>query len=78
MSFLIKYNQLLEKYEIWGKVKISIKKEFGSEPVYNEKYMEAEIKPYNGKINTTLHNNKIPKEGSRFICSSVISIDSVT
>ena len=34
MSFLIKDDELLEKYnEIWGKVKNIIKKEFNSEPV---------------------------------------------
>ena len=34
MSFLVKDNQLLEKYnEIWEKVSNSIKKEFDSEPV---------------------------------------------
>ena len=32
---------------------------------------------YNGKIITSFHNNKIPKEGSQFICSSVILVDSV-
>ena len=38
MSFLIKENELLEKYnEIWEKVKNSIKKEFDSELVYNVK-----------------------------------------
>ena len=37
MSFLIRYNELLTKYnEIWEKVKNSIKKEFDSEPAYNE------------------------------------------
>ena len=37
ISFLIKGDELLEKYnEIWEKVKNSIKKEFDSEPVYNE------------------------------------------
>ena len=34
------------------------------------------IKSYNGKINTNFRNNKIPKEGSQFICLSVILIDS--
>ena len=35
MSFLMKDDELLEKYnEIWGKVKNSIKKEFDSELVY--------------------------------------------
>ena len=78
MSFLRKDDGLLEKYnEIWEKVNNIIKKEFDSEPVYNEKYLKAKTKSYNGKINTNFHNDKIPKEGSQFICSSVILINSV-
>ena len=78
MSFLIKDDELLEKYnEIWEKIKNSIKKEFDSKSVYNEKYLKAKIKSYNWKINTNFHNNKIPGEGSQFICLSVIFIDSV-
>ena len=69
ISFLIKDDKLLEKYnEIWEKVKNSLKKEFDSEPVYNEKYLKAKIKSYNGKINTNFHGNKIPKKGSQLIC----------
>ena len=71
--FLVKDDGLIEKYnEIWEKVKNSIKKEFDSEPVYNEKYLNTEIKSCNGKINTNFHNNKIPQECSQFICLSVI------
>ena len=78
MSFLIKDEKLLEKYnQIWKKVSNIIKKEFDSNPVYNEKYIKAKTKPYNGKINTNFHNNKILKEGSQCICLSVILIDSV-
>ena len=77
ISFLIKDDELLEKYnEIWEKVRNSLKKEFDNEPVYNEKYLKAKIKSCNGKINTNFHNNKIPKEGSQLICLSVILIDS--
>ena len=77
MSFLIK-DKLLEIHnKIWEKVKSSLKKEFDSEPVYNEKYLKAKIKSYNGKVNTNFHNNKIPNEGSQFICLSVILINSV-
>ena len=47
--------------------KNSFTKEFDSEPVYNEKYLKAKIKSYNGKINTNFHDNEIPKEGSQFI-----------
>ena len=36
-SFLLKDYELLEKYdEIWEKIKNNIKKEFASQPVYNE------------------------------------------
>ena len=66
MPFLIKYEKLLEKFhEIWKKVCKITKKEFDSNPVYNEKYIKTKIKSYNGKINTNFHNNKIAKEGSQ-------------
>ena len=45
--------------------------------MYNEKYLKAKIKSYNGKININFHNNKTPKEGSQFIYLSAILIDSV-
>ena len=57
------------------KVKNSVKKEFDSETVYNEKYLKAKVKSYNGKINTNFHNVKIPKEGSQFNCLSEMFID---
>ena len=61
MSFLVKDNQLIEKYnEIWEKVSTSIKKEFDSEPVENEKYLKTKLKSNNGKIDTNVHNTKIP------------------
>ena len=69
MSFLIKDDELLEKYnKIQEKVTSSIKKEFHSKPVYNQKYLKAKIKSQNGKINTNFHNDKIPREGSQLIC----------
>ena len=53
------------------KVKISIKKRFDSGPVYNEKYVKAKIKFYNGKTNF-LQNNKILEESPQFFSLSVI------
>ena len=44
--------------------------------MYNKKYLKAKIKPYNEKINTNFHNNKIPKEDPQYICLSVILLDS--
>ena len=77
MSFFIKDDNLLEKYnEIWEKIK-QYQKKFDSKPVYNEKYLKTKIKSQNGKIYTNFHNNKIPREGSQLISLSVILIDSV-
>ena len=41
------------------------------------KYLKTKIKSYTRKMNTSPQNNIIPKEGSQFICLSVILINSV-
>ena len=41
MSFLIKDDELLEKYKkIWDKIRNSMIKGFNTEPVYNEKKLK--------------------------------------
>ena len=66
---MMKDDKLLEKYnEIWNKVSYTIVREFGSNLVYNKKYLSAKTKSYNGKTNKNFHNNKLPKEASQFIC----------
>ena len=78
ISFLIKDDELLEKYnKILEKFENTLKKGFDTERVYNENYLEAKIKSYNGKINRSFHYNKIPEEVSLCICLSVILIDFV-
>ena len=54
------------------KIKNNLQKEFDSEPVSNEKYLNVNIKSYNGKINTNFRNNEIPKEDFHRICLSII------
>ena len=61
---------------IFGKKLKIVSKKIDSEPVYNKKYLKDQVNSYNGKININFHNNKIPKEGSQYICFSVILIDS--
>ena len=58
------------------KVKNSFKKKLIVNQ-YTMKYLKVKLKSYNGKFNTNLHNNKIPKESSQCIYLSVILIDSV-
>ena len=52
MSFLMKGNEVLEKYnEIWKKIINSIKKESDRESVYNEKYLKIKVKPQKKVLN---------------------------
>ena len=71
-------NYWKNKMKFGKKLKAVSKENFIVEPVYNDKYLKAEIKSYNGKINTNFHDNKITKEGSNLICLSVILIESVS
>ena len=67
-----------KKYNEFGKKdKNSLKKEFDSKPIYNDKYLKAKIKSYNGKININFHKNKTAKENPQYICLSVVLLDSI-
>ena len=57
-----------------GKVTKNIKKEFDSEPIYNEKYLKTKIKSDKRK---KLTHTFMLKEGSQCICLSVVLIDTV-
>ena len=47
MYYLIKYDDLLEKHNIiWDEVSADIKKEFGSESVYNKEFLKAKMKSH--------------------------------
>ena len=49
-----------------------------SEPVYkSEKYLKIKIKSYDRKINTSFHDNSVPKESSHRVGLSVTLIDSI-
>ena len=51
MSFLIKDNEVWEKYQhIWDVIKLGIK--FHSEPVYECKYLKAKLREFDCVIKT--------------------------
>ena len=50
---------------------------FHSNPVYDEKYINAKVKEFNGVVNTNFWGNKVPKEGVHYTCITYLSIDSV-
>ena len=50
---------MIDKYnEIWSKIKGELK--FDSMPVYDEKYMKAKVREFNGVIKTNFLDDKIP------------------
>ena len=78
MSFVIKDDDLLDKYnEIWDKIKETLNIKFHSMPVYDEKYIKAKVREFNGAIKTNFLGNKIPKESMHYTCITCITIDSV-
>ena len=78
MSFLIKYDEVWEKYEhIWDVIKNKLKIKFYSLPVYDKKYLKNKVREYGGMIKTNVLGNVILKENMHYTCIACITIDSV-
>ena len=54
---------------------LSIK--FHSIPVFDEKYIKAKVREFNGVIKTNFLGDEVPKENEHYICIACITIDSV-
>ena len=50
---------------------------FHSLLVYDEKYIKAKLKEFNGVVNTNFLGDEIPKEGVYHTCIACLSIDFV-
>ena len=78
MSFMVKYDDVLDKYkEIWEKIKNKLSIKFHSMPVYDEKYLKAKVREFNGVIKANLLGNNIPKENKHYTCIACVTIDFV-
>ena len=78
MSFLIKDDEVWEKYEqIWDVIKNKLGIKFHSEPVYEYKYLKAKVREFDGVIKTNFLGNDMPKENIHYTCIACITIDSV-
>ena len=78
MSFIIKDNDVLDKHnEIWDKIKETLSIKFHSMPVYDEKYIKAKVREFNGVIKTNFLGDEVPKENKHYTCIACITIDSV-
>ena len=78
MSFLIKNDEVSQKYEDIGNViknKLSIK--FNSEPIYENKHLKAKVREFDGDIKTNFLSNGLPKENTYYTCIACITVNSV-
>ena len=75
---MIKDDDVLDKYnEIWDKIKNKLSIKFHSEPVYDEKYIKAKVRKFDGVIKTNFLGDKAPKENENYTCIACITTDSV-
>ena len=78
MFFVIKDDFVLDKdNEIWDKIKETRNIKFHSMPVFDEKYIKAKVREFNGAIKTNFLGDEIPKENVYYACIACITIDSV-
>ena len=78
MSFLIKNNEVWEKYkQIWCLIKNKLGIKFHSSPLHDKKYLKTKVKEYDGVIKTNFLGNDVPKENKYYICIACITINSV-
>ena len=78
MSLLIKNSEVWEKYEeIWNVIKNKLNIKFHSQPIYENKYLKAKVREFNGNIKTNFLGNNLPKENTYYTCTACITIDSV-
>ena len=78
MSFLIKDDEVWEKYEqIWDVIKNKLGIKFHSEPIYEQKYLKAKVREFDGVIKTNFLGNDMPKENMHYACIAYITTDSV-
>ena len=65
MSFLIKNSEVWEKYEeIWNVIKNKLNIKFHSQPIYENKYLKAKVREFDGNIKTNFLGNDLPKENT--------------
>ena len=78
MSFLIKDNEVWDKYEqIWDVIKNKLGIKFHSLPDYDKKYLKIKVREFDGKKKTNFLGNDVLKENIHHTYMACITIDSV-
>ena len=78
ISFMVKDDNVLDKYnKIQNKIKENLNIKFHSMSVYDETYIKAKVREFDGKIKTNFLGDEVPKENMHYTCIACITIDSV-
>ena len=78
MPFMVKGDSVLNKYNrIWDKIKGKLNIKFHCMPVYDQTYIKAKVREFEGVIKTNFLGDEIPKENMHYACIACITIDSV-
>ena len=78
MSFLIKNDEVWQKYaDIWDVIKNKLNIKFHSQPIYENKYLKAKVREFNGNIKVNFLGNNVPKENTYYTYIACITLDSV-
>ena len=78
MSFLIKDDEVWEKYEqIWDVIKNKLSIKFHSKPIYEQKYLKAKVREFDGVIKNFLGNDMPKGNNMHYACIAYITTDSV-
>ena len=68
----------MNKYnEIWDKIKETLSIKFHGTPVYDEKYIKAKVRAFNGVVKTNFLSDEVPKENENYTYIACATIDSV-
>ena len=78
MSFIVKDDNVLDKYnKTWNKIKEKVNIIFHSVPIYDETYIKAKVREFDGEIKKNILGDEVPKENMDYTCIACITIDSV-
>ena len=63
MSFLTKDDEVWEKYaEIWDMIKNKLSIKFHRKPIYDQNYLRAKVREFDGVIKINFLGNDTPKK----------------
>ena len=75
---MIEDDEVWEKYEkVWDVIKNKRGIKFHSKPIYEQKYLKAKVREFDGVIKTNFLGNDMPKENMYYTCTACITIYSV-